>query len=154
MQLLGTAHGQPLQAWEFADQSLIHIGRSSDCDVVISSPVVSRSHAYLKREGEDWELCCVSQNGVFINGERVQTRRLSDGVVFRLASNGPYLRFRQFQEGRNQAMETIPPDEAGTLPLLLLDAEKRDRQVEAVADGEYFQQLQELARQLRQKSST
>lgn len=151
LQLLATAHGHPLQTWEFADNTLIHIGRSTDCDVVISSPVVSRSHAYLKCDGDvDWELCCVSQNGVFVDGARAPSMLLNDGAVFRLAATGPFLRFRRLRESRSMAMETIPPDESGMSPLLL-DEGKRDRQVDAIADGQYFQHLQELARQLRNR---
>jgi pSer/pThr/pTyr-binding forkhead associated (FHA) protein len=150
LQLLATAHGQPLQTWEFVDQHLIQIGRATDCEVVISSPVVSRSHAYLKRDGAGWELCCVSQNGVYVDGVRVPSLHLVDGAVFRLAATGPFLRFRQLQENRSMAMETIPPDQSGMSPLLL-DEDNRDRQVDAIADGQYFQHLQELARQLRNR---
>lgn len=150
LQLLATAHGQALQSWEFVDRPIIQIGRSRDCDVVISSPVVSRSHAYLRGDGPNWELCCVSQNGVFVGGARVQSLYLSDDEVFRLAATGPFLRFRQSQGDRCQAMETIPPDGSGISPLLL-DIEKRDEMVGAIAEGPYFQQLRELARQLRNR---
>jgi len=148
LELLAAVHGQPLQTWEFADQPLIQIGRATECDVVISSPVVSRSHAYIKRDAAGWMLCAVSQNGVFVEGERVQTLPLAEGTVFRLAATGPFVRFGQPKEQTSAIMQTIMPGESG-VSTLQLDEGKRDQQVEAIVDGAYFQQLQELARKLR-----
>lgn len=150
LELLATVHGQPLQTWEFGDQPLIHIGRAAECDVVISSPVVSRSHAFIKREGAGWLLCAVSQNGVFMEGERVQSVPLQEGLVFRLAATGPFVRFGNRVEQGSAVMQTILPEESG-VSTLQLDAQKRDEQVEAIVDGAYFQQLQELARKLREQ---
>jgi len=150
LELLAAVHGQPLQTWEFFDRPLIQIGRATECDVMISSPVVSRSHAYLKRDGTGWLLCAVSQNGVFVEGERVQTLPLVEGAVFRLAATGPFVRFGQPQEQASAVMQTIMPGESG-VSTLQLDEGKRNQQVEAITDGPYFQQLQELARKLREQ---
>lgn len=150
LQLLATAHGQPLQSWEFADRPLIQIGRSPDCDVVISSPVVSRSHAYIRLTPAGWELGVVSQNGVFVEGTRVPELLLAEGTVFRLAATGPFLRFGKLQDETFQLRQTVLPGESGVVPLLL-DEDKRDRQVDEIAEGPYFQHLQHLARQMRNK---
>jgi len=150
LQLLASSHGQTLQMWEFTGRPLIHIGRAPECDVVINSPVVSRSHAYLKSDGLQWELCSVSRNGVFVNGTQVTSRVLANNTVFRLASSGPFLRYHQLEQNRCQAMETIPPDQFVMTPLLL-DKEKRDREVDELTDGEFFQDLKTLAQQLRQR---
>jgi pSer/pThr/pTyr-binding forkhead associated (FHA) protein len=151
LQLLATAHGQPLQSWEFTDRPLIQIGRAPDCDVVIASPVVSRSHAYLKHTPGGWELGVVSQNGVFVDGTRVPELRLCEGTVFRLAATGPFVRFGRMQDETMQLRQTVLPGESGVMPLLI-DEDKRDRQVDEIADGPYFQHLQHLARQMRNKS--
>lgn len=120
--------------------------------MVVSSPVVSRSHAYLRYERDEWQLLAISQNGVFVDGERVQSLTLSDGTVFRLAATGPYLRFCGAKEQRSSVMQTVVPDDSMTT-LLLLDAAKRDRQVSEIAEAPYFRHLQQLAKQLRHSSS-
>ena len=47
------------------------IGRGLDCDLVIASPQVSRRHAEVRRDGENYLLVDLSKNGVLLNGERV-----------------------------------------------------------------------------------
>jgi len=150
--LLSAAHGAPLQTWDVGERTLIHIGRASECDVVISNPVVSRSHAYLRRDELGWQLSVISQNGVFMNGERIQGARLFNGSEFRLAATGPFLRFCQETGERSSLMQTVVPDDS-TTAVLLLDVGKRDRQVDAIADAPYFQQLKQLARDLRDRNS-
>jgi hypothetical protein len=56
------------------------IGRSLAADVRFDDPTVSRRHAMLHREdGTARILDDRSLNGVFVNGERVEMRELSDG---------------------------------------------------------------------------
>jgi len=48
------------------------IGRSPDCDCLLSEPSVSRRHAQLRRDGERWLLRDLgSRNGTRLNGARV-----------------------------------------------------------------------------------
>jgi pSer/pThr/pTyr-binding forkhead associated (FHA) protein len=69
------------------------IGRSSECDCMVTHPSVSRRHAELRREGEGWLLRDLgSRNGTRVNGMRVTEEvevRLGDqlslgGVRYRL----------------------------------------------------------------------
>lgn len=54
------------------DLSLARIGRASDNDIVIDDLLVSRHHAELRKDGEDYVLVDLnSQNGTFINGKRI-----------------------------------------------------------------------------------
>jgi hypothetical protein len=92
----------------------------------------------------------VSQNGVFVEGTRVPELLLAEGTVFRLAATGPFLRFGKLQDETFQLRQTVLPGESGVVPLLL-DEDKRDRQVDEIAEGPYFQHLQHLARQMRNK---
>jgi predicted component of type VI protein secretion system len=148
LQLLPTAHGSSLQSWDFDQKTLIQIGRASDCDVVIAHPVVSRSHACLRYDTGQWYLSVISQNGVYVDGERVQNVRLSEGVIFRLAATGPYLRFSETDPDRNSLRDTVVPDES-TPSVMLLDVAKRNRQVDEIATAPYFRDLQQLAKKLR-----
>jgi hypothetical protein len=50
----------------------ITLGRSRECDCVVSEPSVSRRHAELRRDGEQWLLRDLgSRNGTRVNGLRV-----------------------------------------------------------------------------------
>jgi hypothetical protein len=56
------------------------IGRSRDCDVVVSDPNVSRRHAELRRDENAWHAIDLgSTNGVKVNGRRVEQAALRDG---------------------------------------------------------------------------
>lgn len=56
------------------------IGRSRECDVRIDDPNVSRKHAELRRDGEEWSVVDLgSTNGIRVNGRRVESARLSPG---------------------------------------------------------------------------
>jgi hypothetical protein len=56
------------------------IGRSRDCDVVLSDPNVSRRHAELRRVGEAWTVVDLgSTNGVRLNRRRVDEAPLQHG---------------------------------------------------------------------------
>ena len=60
--------------------SRVVIGRSRDCDVVISDPNVSRRHAEVRRDENGWHLVDLgSTNGVKVNGRRVDQMALGPG---------------------------------------------------------------------------
>src|SRR5580704_9188319 len=75
----------------FAGKTSLRIGRSADCDVCLSHPMVSRHHALLQRQADgrlhvtDLE----SINGVTVNGERIgEPTIVRDGVSIGI---GPFL---------------------------------------------------------------
>jgi predicted RNA-binding Zn-ribbon protein involved in translation (DUF1610 family) len=56
------------------------IGRSLSADIRFDDPTVSRRHAMIHRDGEAVRILDDrSLNGVFVNGDRVDMRELSDG---------------------------------------------------------------------------
>jgi pSer/pThr/pTyr-binding forkhead associated (FHA) protein len=153
LQLVDSGRKLPLQPWRFHDTPLIRIGRSPENEVVVGSPFVSRAHAYL-REGESgWELCVLSQQGVFVEGQRVEALAMGDGTIFRLSAGGPFLRFCHDAEIETIDVSSTVSYSADT-PVLFLDPMLRDRQVEEIARGDYFQRLQTKVRELRQQTDT
>src|SRR5262245_1049444 len=67
-----------------------HIGREHDCDVHIDDPRVSRKHAVVSFGNGQWRLLDLrSGNGVFVDGERVETVPIDSTLTVRLGSDGP-----------------------------------------------------------------
>jgi pSer/pThr/pTyr-binding forkhead associated (FHA) protein len=68
------------------------LGRDQESDLVLDwDPQISRVHAVVERVGSDWTVADdgLSQNGTYVNGERVHgRRRLRDGDRLRLGDVG------------------------------------------------------------------
>ncbi len=63
------------------------LGRSKDADVQVGDPNVSRRHAEVRRDGEDWWVVDLdSTNGIESRGKRVKRLKLEDGTSFTLGS--------------------------------------------------------------------
>ena len=92
--LLNPLQSLPPQSWTFEDEPIIHIGRSTDNDVVLYSAVVSRRHVELRKVNHGWEIVCLGANGTFLDGEPVQQLPVKDGIVLRLARSGPQIQIR------------------------------------------------------------
>jgi Protein of unknown function (DUF3662)/FHA domain len=60
--------------------SKLVLGRSRDCDIVLSDPNVSRRHAELRRDDGRWSIVDLgSTNGIKVNGRRVSDATLREG---------------------------------------------------------------------------
>jgi membrane-bound lytic murein transglycosylase D len=70
-----------------------HIGRGGDCEVQIEDVHVSRKHAAVECDNGEWLIRDLrSSNGVFVNGERMETAPIEGPVTVRLGgSDGPSL---------------------------------------------------------------
>lgn len=56
------------------------VGRRPDSDVFLDDVTVSRDHAVIVRRGDDYYLDdCGSLNGTYVNRQRIESQRLSDG---------------------------------------------------------------------------
>lgn len=149
LQLLDAAQGQVLQTWELSGVDVVRIGRSPDNDIVLGSQYVSRAHAYLQADGDRYRLSTLSQQGLFVDGQRCDSVVLEPGLVFRLAAKGPFLRFDPIRSSDDDhSTISLTPEDA---PLLILDTAERDRQVDEIAEDEYFQNLREAAGALRRR---
>jgi len=64
------------KGFDLRGKSLVTIGRSPQCDIVIPSPLVSRVHAELIKEPSGWVLLDRdSTNGTFVNAQRVEGKQ-------------------------------------------------------------------------------
>lgn len=73
------------------------IGRDAACDLRLRDASISRRHARVELAEQGWEVVDEgSRNGVAIDGERVERRRLVDGQEFKLGE--VLLRFREALE--------------------------------------------------------
>ena len=85
--------GQPIRTWPLAT-SEISIGRAEQSDVPLADPGVSRNHARVVREGDDFIVEDLrSTNGTEVNGQPIRRRRLANGDMLKLASST--LQFRR-----------------------------------------------------------
>jgi len=53
------------------EKDVLHFGRSTDADIMISHRSASREHGELRLEGNQWTLMNKSRNGTRVNGRRV-----------------------------------------------------------------------------------
>ncbi|WP_263350428.1 SpoIIE family protein phosphatase [Acidicapsa acidisoli] len=77
------------------DGASVSIGRSPDRDMVLHETLVSRHHAVITREGDNWTVSDEnSTHGTFLNGARIQNAVLKPGDVLQIGSlTGKKLRF-------------------------------------------------------------
>lgn len=67
------------------EQASVLVGRTSDCDVVLYDPGVSRQHARIFNEGDKYFVEDMgSSNGTKVNGAIVKKKQLSDGDAITL----------------------------------------------------------------------
>jgi hypothetical protein len=85
--------GQPIRSWPLAASELT-IGRAEQSDIPLADPGVSRNHARVVREGDDFIVEDLrSTNGTEVNGQPIRRRRLANGDLVKLASST--LQFRR-----------------------------------------------------------
>jgi pSer/pThr/pTyr-binding forkhead associated (FHA) protein len=79
---------------EFSD-GYVSIGRHSSCSVRFQSDTtgVSRKHADIIREGNQFKLVDHSTNGTYLNGRKVTEAYLKDGDVLEFSEGGPKVSF-------------------------------------------------------------
>jgi pSer/pThr/pTyr-binding forkhead associated (FHA) protein len=150
--LLDSALGRPMRSWEFKNKALITVGRADGQDVMISDPYVSRCHAELRFGDDKWTLVSLGRYGVTIRGEVINEVPIEGETVFQLGSSGPSLRFEPKAEQNDNRM-TMMFDSTLAENKFEVDRAKLQRDVGEIAEGSYFQELKERAKQLRQKKT-
>jgi RsiW-degrading membrane proteinase PrsW (M82 family) len=80
--------------YSFEQDQVVRIGRSTDNDVVVSDPAVSRQHARLAFGPDGWMFEGLGRAGTFRHGSAVSRLLLREPVELALASpHGPVIRF-------------------------------------------------------------
>jgi peptidoglycan lytic transglycosylase D len=85
-----TAGGDSEEYREFEFQSKFCIGRTDDCEVCIRNEFVSRAHAEVFYENDQWWIRDLeSSNGTFIDGNRIELVAVPRTASIQLGTNGP-----------------------------------------------------------------
>lgn len=101
----------------------ISIGRNPSCHLRFSTDLtyISRQHAEIIREGNQFKVIDHSANGTFVNGKKVKEVFLKDGDVLMIGEGGPQVSFlTQMQEGVEEKVAPLeipsqePPREIRT----------------------------------------
>lgn len=117
--------GKPVRDFTF-EKSLVTIGRDTTCDIVVDNIGASRRHAMIEQTQDGYVLADLkSNNGTFVDGERILHHRLSDADEFLI---GKYA-FRFEEVGAKKADATEPvfpegPPEEQTIHLSPRETEK------------------------------
>lgn len=76
-------------------ESVITIGRQKSCHLCFPADMteISRTHAEIIRDGNQFKVVDHSRNGTFVNGKRISEAYLKSGDVLMFTDNGPKVSF-------------------------------------------------------------
>src|SRR5262249_3103529 len=123
---------------------------ADDRDVQISDPYVSRNHAELRYIDGGWQLHSLGRNGVLVQDQLVNAHPVTGDITFRLGGDGPALQFQPLVENEEYG-QTMFVDVSKPPDTFQLDTKKIEREVTDITSGDYFQKLQDRARQMRKE---
>ena len=94
------------------------IGRTDECEVCIHNEHVSRKHAEVVFENGCWLVRDLrSANGIFVNGERIESVPLYTGLKIRLGIAGPFVEMLVTQPetaattgAASSSLAAVPPE--------------------------------------------
>lgn len=96
------------RTWQASAGRTWSIGRANEADIRLENPRVSRDHAVLEPTPAGWILINRSNNGMFVNGQRVERLTISQPVTVVLGSvsNGEMLQLYPVAPQANPAPRT------------------------------------------------
>ena len=93
-------------------EPVISIGRHPSCNLIFPANLtsISRKHAEIIREGNQFKLVDQSTNGTFVNGKRVKEVYLKNGDVLEFSEGGPKVSFlTEMKEAKEEVERLSPP---------------------------------------------
>jgi pSer/pThr/pTyr-binding forkhead associated (FHA) protein len=150
--LLDSAQGNSLQTWRFSNQEIVTIGRDTNNDIIISDQQVSRAHAKLTYQNGVWTLVSTGRHGTLVNDRLVSDIVLQPHTVFRLGASGPMLRFDD-NVPQTRRTETLDNLDFDLLASLAIDEQRKQAEVDQIAENALFRDLQERSKRLRSPDS-
>jgi pSer/pThr/pTyr-binding forkhead associated (FHA) protein len=150
--LLDSAQGHPIQTWRFSDCKRITIGRSPESHVSVVDPQVSRLHTEFVFANGNWKLISHGRNGTLVGTASIPEMQVAGTLVIQLGQNGPRLKFIAKHEVASH-MATLSPQNVEPLGLdfLVVDQQKKQNEVQQIAEGDSFKLLQQQVRELKQR---
>ena len=71
------------------NKDVISFGRSSECDIVINAPSVSKLHGCIYKEGNSWNIKDLdSRYGVYLNGSRIKEDKIDTSARYSVGALG------------------------------------------------------------------
>lgn len=129
-----------VQKYFFTNET-IHIGRSTDNEIVIENLAVSRNHATIECKGSEFILADLdSSNGCYVNGVRVKKGVLNNKDVITIGKHKMYFYHHPVEEKQEQA---ISPD-FGERTMMMTSAPPSFARIEIIR-GKQQGQTHELA---------
>lgn len=102
----------PVQRFAINEGSTVTIGRTTEADIVLDNPSVSRIHAVVELEsGENYITDISSTNGTWVNGQRISSRtwlKDKDHIMI-----GKFQMVESFEEGDDLADQSRAVDMGG-----------------------------------------
>jgi len=94
LELLSPTECSLQQNWLFNDETVIRIGRANDNHISLDNSAISEYHTMLWGYDNEWKIVNLSCNGTYLDNKPVTHALLRHGAIIRLATSGPWLRFR------------------------------------------------------------
>lgn len=118
----------------FRIDGAVTVGREPGCNVLLSSPTVSRRHALVAPTGDGWIVRDLgSGNGTFLDARRVDEARLPNGVAIRFGSVAAW--FEEEPEAPLTASQKIQRSLTQTLSIQPARRTRKKAAVAAIAAG-------------------
>lgn len=82
LHICARADGKVLRKFAIGDLQEVIVGRDSECDIRIKSPIVSREHCTIEQDEEGALMLTDSGStgGTYVDDEKIDTVRVEDGL--------------------------------------------------------------------------
>jgi pSer/pThr/pTyr-binding forkhead associated (FHA) protein len=125
LQINVSIHGTELHEYCFSETEIL-IGRSTECDVLLDNPGVSRTHAKLLVQGDKIMLVdLLSGNGTYLNGQRVTQAPVLPSDTIGIGKFTLTARLTNEQPSSSTPPPSVEPEEVSSTTVFLRPDETR-----------------------------